>query len=224
MSCRHARSGRRLVALVLPCLLLTACERESRRFRDLPPGANAEPAVTQNNQLQPGPMIRDPLVRHPYERNAWAIAEGKTLYNNMNCAGCHSPRGGGNIGPSLIDSVWIYGHEIENLFQTIEQGRPRGMPAFRGRLGNTEIWKIAAYIRAMNGLTPNDTRSGRGDELHEGSPDVQTEPMTPESQRIPPEEPDPHAKAGKSPQVPVQRTPTTTDTTRRGRPDEARKP
>lgn len=221
MSRRHV--PRVALALSLVALAAVACERESRRFRDLPPGANAEPAVTQNDALQPGPMIRNPLVRHPYERNAWAIAEGKTLYNNMNCAGCHSPRGGGNIGPSLIDSVWIYGHELENLYQSIEQGRPRGMPAFRGRLGNTEIWKLAAYIRSMNGLTRQDTRSGRGDETHEASPDVQTERMAPISERIPPEEPDPHAK-GKQTQAPVTKQPTTTDTTRRGRPDEARKP
>ena len=188
--------------VVAAALVLASCERESRRFRDLPPGANAENLVVQNEQLQPGPMLRSPVAQHPYERNAWAIAEGKTLYNNMNCAGCHSPRGGGNIGPSLIDSAWIYGVAPENLFQTIEQGRPRGMPAFRGRMGNTDIWKVVAYIRAMNGLTRQDTRSGRGDETHEASPDVQTEKMTPEAERVPPEEPDPHAKPKPKPGSP----------------------
>jgi cytochrome c oxidase cbb3-type subunit 3 len=217
---------------LLVLVVLAACEREERRFRELPPGAAAEGLVTQQDQLQPGPMLRDPEARHPYERNAWAIAEGKTLYNHMNCAGCHSPRGGGNIGPSLIDSLWIYGVEPENLFQTIEQGRPRGMPAFRGRLGNTEIWKIVAYVRALNGLTRQDTRSGRGDEMHEVSADVQTEPMIPEAQRVPAEEPDPYAKDKGTP-VPTKRPPTgSLDTTRRparatarpARPDSVRTP
>ena len=192
MTRRHPMT--RLAALALACTLVAACEREERRFRELPPGGTADHLVTVQDQLQPGPMLRDPEGRHPYERNAWAIAEGKTLFNMMNCAGCHSPRGGGNIGPSLIDSVWRYGAEPENIFQTIEQGRPLGMPAFRGRLGNTEIWKIVAYVRALNGLTMQDTRSGRGDEMHETSADVQSEPNLPEAERVPPEEPDPHAR------------------------------
>lgn len=209
-----------IVAATL-ALLVAGCEREARRFREAPPGATASDLVTQNDQVQPGPFIRDPEIVHPYERNAWAISEGKTLYDGMNCAGCHSPRGGGNMGPSLIDSVWIYGAEPENIFQTIEQGRPRGMPAFRGRLGNSEIWKLVAYVRAMNGLVPGDAQSARTDGMHENAPDVQTEPMIPEAQRVPPEEPDPHARQAPSKLPRVQSNPG--DTIRRVRPDTARK-
>lgn len=177
-----------LAGAALLVLAAAACEREARRFHETPPGATAEGFVTLNDQVQPGPMIVDPEMRHPFERNAWAVTEGQNLYSQMNCAGCHSPGGGGGMGPSLIDSVWIYGAEPENIFQTIVQGRPNGMPAFRGRIGNAEVWKLVAYIRAMNGQTPQDTRSGRTDGMHEVGPDVQLEPNAPQDQRVPKEE------------------------------------
>ena len=58
--------------------------------------------------LQPGPPTRHVAVRGPYEGNAYAVSEGKRLYNQFNCSGCHF-QGGGGIGPPLMDAEWIYG-------------------------------------------------------------------------------------------------------------------
>lgn len=76
------------------------------------------------------------------------IAAGRQLYLAMNCVGCHS-HGGGGMGPALIDDTWIYGGEIENIAATIREGRPNGMPSYRGFLPEEQIWQIAAYVRAM---------------------------------------------------------------------------
>lgn len=76
------------------------------------------------------------------------IAAGQQLYLAMNCVGCHS-HGGGGMGPALIDDVWIYGSEIENIAASIREGRPNGMPAFRGFLPEEQIWQIAAFVRSM---------------------------------------------------------------------------
>lgn len=167
---------------------LAACDREERRFSELPPGASAAPMVVQNDAVQPGTHLVDPEMRNAYEGNAWAVSEGEKLYSSFNCAGCHSTRGGGGMGPPLADSLWTYGHEPENIFQSIVQGRPNGMPAFRGRLGNPEVWKLAAYVRSMSGLTPISTRSARSEGMSGATPAPQTTTKAPMSERIPPEE------------------------------------
>jgi len=190
--CSRSRRRRSAAAVLLACLastlLLGGCQREERRFRELPPGGSPSGFVTQNDQVQPGPVLVDPEMRNAYEQNAWAIAEGEQLYNAFNCAGCHAPGGGGGFGPPLIDSLWIYGSEPENLYQSIVEGRPNGMPAYRGRLGSPEVWKLAAYVRSLNSLTPKGTRSGRSETVHGASNDPQREPNLPMEQRIPPEQ------------------------------------
>ena len=71
-----------------------------------------------------------------YEQNAYAVAEGKRLYNAYNCVGCHQ-QGGGGIGPALMDSTWIYGSRPEQIYADIVQGRPNGMPSFAGKIRST---------------------------------------------------------------------------------------
>ena len=76
------------------------------------------------------------------------IAAGKQLFSAMNCAGCHF-NGGGGMGPPLMDNIWIYGDSIENIGASIREGRPNGMPAFRGFLPDEQIWQLAAYAFAL---------------------------------------------------------------------------
>ena len=184
----RARAASATASALAVLLLLAGCQREERRFREVPPGATAAPAVVLNDEVQPGPTLVDPEVRNAYEENAWAVTEGEQLYNAFNCAGCHAPGGGGAMGPPFRDSVWIYGHEPENVFQSIVQGRPAGMPAFRGRIGNSEVWKLVAYVRSLASLTPKSTRTGRTEHINEATNDPQREPMIPLDQRIPPEQ------------------------------------
>ena len=58
-----------------------------------------------------------------------------------------------------MDSRWIYGSEPENIFATIMQGRPNGMPAFGGRIPDDQLWQLVAYVRSLSGQTPQDAAS-----------------------------------------------------------------
>ena len=156
---RAARSHGTILAGML--LAVAACEREERRFSETPPTAMPLSAVRQTS-LQPGPQVRDVVVTSEYDDNAWAIAEGQLLYNQWNCVGCHA-HGGGGMGPPLLDAEWIYGSSPENIVATILEGRPNGMPSFQGKIGSTEAWKLAAYVRTLAGLTPMDARPSRED-------------------------------------------------------------
>ncbi len=88
---------------------------------------------------------------NPYEGNAQAIEEGKRLYVKMNCAGCHAYDGSGNMGPDLTDTYWRYGGLPIQIFKTIQDGRPQGMPAWGKALSKDEIWKLVAYVESFGG-------------------------------------------------------------------------
>jgi cytochrome c oxidase cbb3-type subunit 3 len=64
-----------------------------------------------------------------------------------------------------MDDQWLYGSEIENVYATIVQGRPNGMPSFRNRIPDQQVWQIAAYVRSMSGLTPATASPSRSDEM-----------------------------------------------------------
>jgi cytochrome c oxidase cbb3-type subunit III len=97
-----------------------------------------------------------------YYDNADAVIQGKRLFNQYNCSGCHS-NGGGGMGPALMDGQWIYGGRLEQIHQTLVEGRPNGMPSWGGKIPDEQLWQIATYVRslslpqtlaAQNGPTP----------------------------------------------------------------------
>lgn len=174
----------RLALACLGVLLLAACEREQRRFESWPPTASAGNAVREVD-LAPGPPTPDVDVRGPYDGNAVGVSEGKRLFNQMNCSGCHF-QGGGGIGPPLMDSLWIYGSAPENIFETIVEGRPNGMPSYRGRLGADQVWQLVAYVRSMSGLLAKDVESGRNDDMQVRTQEQSTPKATPKPSALPP--------------------------------------
>jgi len=152
------------VVLVLACAVATlSCWREKRQFRGAP-AADARWAPVRIPPLQPGQPLPDNIKVGPYEGNAWAISEGQRLYNWYNCSGCHF-NGGGGIGPPLMDDVWIYGSEPENIHATIVEGRPNGMPSFGGHIPDEQIWQIVAYVRSLSALESPDAVPPRNDHL-----------------------------------------------------------
>jgi len=101
------------------------------------------------------------------------VSQGKQLYEMYNCVGCHF-HGGGGIGPPLLDAKWIYGSEPQNVYDTIVEGRPNGMPSFRGKIPESQIWEIVAYVRSMSGQLPKDVSPGREDHMYGKRPAAST--------------------------------------------------
>lgn len=91
---------------------------------------------------------------NPYTGNQAAAVEGRRLFVAMNCSGCHGGRAGGGMGPSLRDSLWANGGSDVQVFSTITEGRPAGMPAWGAKLTEDQIWKLIAYIRTLG--TPDE--------------------------------------------------------------------
>jgi cytochrome c oxidase cbb3-type subunit III len=139
------------------------CKREARQFDKEAPSAPAYAAVALDT-LQPGVPRPDLDVVNSSDRNAYDLSQGKQLFSQFNCVGCHS-HGGGGMGPALIDDEWTYGSDPENIVATIVEGRPNGMPSFRGRVTNQQLWQLAAYVRSLAGLTPKAPSPGRDDDM-----------------------------------------------------------
>jgi cytochrome c oxidase cbb3-type subunit III len=183
--CRRAVSILLLAALA--AVVVAACEREQREARAEPVAEVAPLSITLSN-LYPGqpPSPPEPSPqRAEYENNAYHVSEGKRLYEWFNCSGCHA-HGGGDIGPPLIDDQWIYGSEIENIYTTVVQGRPNGMPSFRNKIPEQQVWQIAAYVRAMSGQLRKDVASGRRDSMYTGPSEQRTPQMDNRDSALPP--------------------------------------
>lgn len=141
-----------LISILIVCS--SACQREKRTFQPSPSTAQA------------------------VEKNAFAVSEGKRLFSAYNCNGCHS-MGGGGMGPPLMDDKWLYGGKPEDVFATIVAGRPNGMPSFRDRVPEFQVWQLTAYVRSMSGQLRKDVAPSRDDHLQGKPPEseMQQEPI-----------------------------------------------
>jgi cytochrome c oxidase cbb3-type subunit 3 len=168
---------RTLLIISLAALTLAACDREDRDYRSNPVTAETNEKISLV-PLSPGPggpTERRSGIGKDYEENAYHIGQGKKLYAWFNCNGCHS-NGGGGSGPPLMDDTWIYGGQIENIAQTIREGRPNGMPSFRGKIPDDQIWQIAAYVRSMGRNVPKAAAPGRNDDMSPGPAELRRPP------------------------------------------------
>lgn len=88
-------------------------------------------------------------LRNPFEGNRDAIATGARIFVAYNCVDCHGADGSGAMGPSFQDGRWRFGGSAGEVFESIYQGRPEGMPAWGGRISEEQIWMLVAYVRSL---------------------------------------------------------------------------
>ena len=156
------------VAVLIP-LLVVACKREERSLRLEPALAAAFADVAlMPNGIGGAPPYIVAALDHPYDKNAYQLAQGKRLWAWYGCPACHGD-GSGKWGPSLVDGWWRYGPDEASIFVTIRDGRPDGMPAFGDKMTTEQIWQLTGYIRAMGSDYSTAAAPGRDD-------DVQTRP------------------------------------------------
>ena len=92
---------------------------------------------------------RGVVLRNPYAGNASAIATGAKLFVAYNCMDCHGADGSGAMGPSLADGRWHFGGDDGEIFESIYQGRPDGMPAWGTLISADQVWMLAAYVKSL---------------------------------------------------------------------------
>src|SRR3954469_1812049 len=159
-------SGGLLIALSI----CAGCERENRRIQEPSFMNTPVKGPVQNPDVYPGPVqpqqsgLQPMPGGSPYESNAFLVASGSQLYQDMNCVGCHA-NGGGGIGPALMDLDWVYGSDPKSIYESIVEGRPNGMPSYAGKLTAYQVWQLVAYVRSMSGMLRKDVSPGRQDHM-----------------------------------------------------------
>jgi cytochrome c oxidase cbb3-type subunit 3 len=145
-------------------LFAIACKRDRRPAEELAAMQRAPVTTTH--------------AESPYEGSAWGMSEGGRIFRQFNCGGCHS-HGGGGMGPALMDDAWLYGSDPDAIYTSIVDGRPNGMPSFRGRVTEEQAWQLVSFVRSLSGLEPSSTSPGRNDEMDNRKPPSQTETSHP---------------------------------------------
>lgn len=144
----------RRVALVSLALLAAACDegRPHSAGADIPTPQGAL-QVPHEQYVQAGPTpagMQRISVRNPFDGDPNAIAVGERLYSGYNCVVCHGGKGeGGGMAPSLDDGRWRYGGSAAEIYQSIYEGRPLGMPRWGGRITDEQIWMLVAYLQSL---------------------------------------------------------------------------
>lgn len=79
-----------------------------------------------------------------------ALAAGQKIFGQR-CAVCHGKEAEGKIGPSLKDADWKYGGDSASVMETIEKGRPGGMPPWGKVLSPEQLQQVSAYVLSLSG-------------------------------------------------------------------------
>lgn len=104
--------------------------------------------------------------------DAAGIATGKTLYTKT-CVACHSPNGGGGVGPNLTDNYTLHGATIQDIFKTIKYGYPdKGMQAWQSNFSPVEIQQLASYVKSLVNTNVAEGKAPQGDLIKEDAADV----------------------------------------------------
>jgi cytochrome c oxidase cbb3-type subunit 3 len=175
-----------LLLLSVAALAVIGCQREKRTYQDQSPYVEKADNLVVQSDLHPGLVPPSKAISNKYEESAYAASEGQKLYQQYHCNGCHF-NGGGGIGPPLMDDQWIYGSSPENIYNTIVQGRPNGMPSFAGKIPTPQVWMLVAYVRSLSALNTTGARSSRSDHMmmYPGSNSLQ-DPVKPKQAFHPP--------------------------------------
>lgn len=132
---------------------LAGCQR-AQGGSTTAPVATQTPAAQTLSQVAlgapPGQPIHVSGIKNPFEGDPAAVQEGKQLFGAMNCVYCHGSGASGLMGPALDGPGWRYGDSPAQIYNSIHDGRPKGMPAWGGRLPPDQIWKLVAYIQDLD--------------------------------------------------------------------------
>lgn len=85
-----------------------------------------------------------------------AHTEGAEIFRAQ-CSACHGEdaRGNAELGaPNLTDSNWLYGGDLQTIFETVWYGRQGQMPSWERRLGARNVKLLAAYVADLRTRRP----------------------------------------------------------------------
>jgi cytochrome c oxidase cbb3-type subunit III len=79
----------------------------------------------------------------------------------------------------LMDDKWIYGSHPAAIFASIVEGRPNGMPSWRNKVPDAQVWQLVAYVQSMSGQSPQTAMPSRSDHMRSSTPENNRRAVTP---------------------------------------------
>jgi cytochrome c oxidase cbb3-type subunit 3 len=80
----------------------------------------------------------------------YAVATSKALFGDY-CAACHGAGGAGNVNyPILADDDWLWGGDVNSIYQSLVSGRVGNMPAYGAMLSPEQIGQVTDFVIAMS--------------------------------------------------------------------------
>jgi mono/diheme cytochrome c family protein len=132
------------------------------------------------------------------------VAEAKRLFTNVdkpdinekvyqdNCASCHGDiLEGTGLGPALLTEPLVNGNDLDDIIGSITQGNiEKGMPAWKGRMPDSQIRRLAMLILERQAGFKYDDFGGHGKAIDIDDSKVycvfQTKPATDSRRSLPP--------------------------------------
>ena len=138
-----ATAVKRLSILVAALTVMTTAGEIALVRAQTPPNSSPTP----NAAVPPDTAVKK---LNPFTGNPEAIKEGRALWLQFGCSGCHGVMGGGGMAPPVIDDVWKFGSSDEVLFKLIKGEIPnQTMPKAFVNLETEQVWKMIAYVRSL---------------------------------------------------------------------------
>src|SRR5579863_9515408 len=117
-------NARMLLAVAFATLVLSACQQ--RAATSTARAAASPPAIAYEAHVAAGGLV----------------PPGGTLHNPH--------QGDKAVAANRAVGRWRYGGADAEVFMSIFYGRPKGMPAFGGVLGEEGVWTLVTYIRSLH--------------------------------------------------------------------------
>jgi cytochrome c oxidase cbb3-type subunit 3 len=97
--------------------------------------------------LSAAEILADPQL------SEYVVVSAKVLFGDR-CSPCHGAGGSGNPGfPVLADDDWLYGGTIQDIQQSITEGRTGMMPAYGSMLSTEQINELVQYVQSLSQKT-----------------------------------------------------------------------
>lgn len=118
----------------------------------------------QERRAAQNPQEAFDITKIQVSTDAKDIEEGGKLFVSKTCSACHGEHGqGAAVGPNLTDDYWLNGGSVQEIFQTIQNGRPdKGMPAWKESISPKQIVQIISFIKSNHGKSFPNAKEPQG--------------------------------------------------------------
>ncbi len=123
--------------------------------------ADVAQAMALRAKMEPAGVLTDSNLA-VLAGDATVLEKGKQVFAT-NCAVCHRPDAGGQIGPNLTDDSWIHGGSLAEIRATINDGvLAKGMPEWGKILKPDEVSAVTIFVRSLVGTNPPNPKAPEG--------------------------------------------------------------